>query len=482
MEPSAQTRRERAIIFSLAALSGLLLASLFAPVYAWPLGWAALLPLFWAVLASRDARQAALLGAVTGLIFYPLSLCWMVNVVNAAAIIFWAMFAAWLALHAALIRGLWGRLEKNGCAGALAWTAAAGITWAGIEYFRSEIWALPCPWLGLGYSQAGNAALYQTLSLWGVYGLSALLAAVSAALALASKRIKTPAVIMLCALLAAAMWGRHRLASFTPETGRQLKVALVQAERAPLAVLIKHSLAPAALTADLLLWPELSFLLPGDGDDGYLGLLRKQLKPSKAVAALGTGINTRREGKLRRENFILFMDGAKKNLGRYDKMHPVPFVEYGLPSYSKAATVDSALGRLGPQICYDLAFEDGTRKVTEQGAELLVSPTLDYLEWGNLQHTQHSDMSGARAVEAGLWLVRAASSGRSQIIDPLGRERASLANGLEGVLTGEAYLLDGGTFYSRRGWLFAPAALALTALAAALLLACARRRTGPEEK
>jgi len=120
--------------------------------------------------------------------------------------------------------------------------------------------------------------------------------------------------------------------------------------------------------------------------------------------------------------------------------------------------------------------------VTEQGAELLVSPTLDYLEWGNLQHTQHSDMSGARAVEAGLWLVRAASSGRSQIIDPLGRERASLANGLEGVLTGEAYLLDGGTFYSRRGWLFAPAALALTALAAALLLACARRRTGPEEK
>jgi apolipoprotein N-acyltransferase len=79
-------------------------------------------------------------------------------------------------------------------------------------------------------------------------------------------------------------------------------------------------------------------------------------------------------------------------------------------------------------------------------------------------------MSGARAVEAGLWLVRATSSGRSQIIDPLGTVRASMANGLEGVLTGKAYMLDGGTFYSRRGWLFAPIALALTLLAAALLL------------
>ena len=43
--------------------------------------------------------------------------------------------------------------------GARAWAALAGITWAGVEYFRSEIWVLPCPWLGLGYSQAGSPVL-----------------------------------------------------------------------------------------------------------------------------------------------------------------------------------------------------------------------------------------------------------------------------------------------------------------------------------
>jgi len=470
MEQTTLTRREQALKFSLAAVSGLMLASLFAPVYAWTLNSVALLPLFFAILRSSGPREAALLGAVTGLLFYPLSLCWMVNVVNIAAIIFWVIFAAWLAMHAALIRGLWTLLEKKGAAGALAWTAAAGITWAGIEYFRAEVWILPCPWLGLGYSQAGGPALYQTLSVWGVYGLSAFLASVSAGLALTEKRRKAPAIVMLCALLAAAAWGKHKQNSFNPESGHPLKVALVQAENAPLATLIKHSLAPEALDADLLVWPELSFYMPGDNTAGHLRLLEKKLKRSKAVAALGTGVKTMEAGRLRRENFMLFLDHAKKPLGRYDKMHPVPFVEAGLPGRRTAAALDTELGRLGPQICYDLAFEDGTRKVTERGAELLVSPTLDPMEWGTLQHVQHSDMSGARAVEAGLWLVRATSSGRSQIIDPLGAVRASMENGLEGVLTGKAYILDGGTFYTRRGWLFAPSALVFTILAALLLL------------
>ena len=146
----------------------------------------------------------------------------------------------------------------------------------------------------------------------------------------------------------------------------------------------------------------------------------------------------------------------------------------GLPARRTPAIIDTELGRLGPQICYDLAFEDGSRKVAQLGAQLLVSPTLDPMKWGVLQHEQHSDMSGARAVEAGLWLVRAASSGRSQIIDPLGFTRAELATGKEGVLTGTAYLRAGGTFYTRLGWLFAPLALAVTA--AALLFVLFKRK------
>ena len=477
--PHAGHRHGSAALYSLAALSGLLLTGAFAPLASWAVAWVALVPLFSAVLKSRGPRQAARLGAGAGLVFYTISLRWMPNAVYGVALIFWCIFSLWLAMHAALMRGLWTRLEKKGAAGALAWTAAAAVSWAGIEYFRSEVWLLPCPWLGLGYSQAGNPPLLQTLSVWGVYGLSAFIAAFSAALALLGRKIRVPAAVLVCALLAAALWGRHRLAVFSPEAGTPLKVALVQAESVPVSTLIRYSLAPEALDAGLLLWPENSVMLPGSKTAAYLRLLEKELKPSRAVVAIGVGINVTENGRLRRENFMLFLNSAKKPVGRYDKMHPVPQIEAGLPASRRAAAVNTELGKLGPQICYDLAFEDGTRKVTAQGARLLVSPTLDPREWGELQHTQHSDMSGARAVEAGLWLVRAASSGRSQIIDPLGAQRAALEKG-EGVLTGTAYLMDGGTFYTRLGWLFAPAALVFTILAAAWLLAGSypRRRGG----
>lgn len=454
----------------LAAVSGLLLASLFAPFYAWLLGPLALAPLLAAVLRSRGPREAAWLGFITGMFFYPLALRWMVNVLNASVLVFWPVFACWLALFTSLLRALWVRLEGRGNAGALAWTAAAGVFLAGIEYFRAEVWFLSCPWLVLGYSQAPNDALYQTLSVWGVYGLSAFLAAFAAALALASARkARLPALLMLALFAAAGYLGMLRYKNFPAEAGRPVKAALVQAERADLKKLLSLSLTPEARSADLLVWPENAFLVPGDDFRAYSDLITKGLKGSRAVAALGSGIkNFENLRNFRRENFMLFFDGGKV-IGRYDKMHPVPFVETGLKGRRRATVVPTRLGVLGPQICYDLAFENGSRQAAELGAEILVSPTLDPEEWGELQHIQHSDMSSARAVETGLWLVRAASSGRSQIIDPAGRVKAQLENWKTGTLTGIAYLAKGGTFYTRAGWLFAPLSLLLTAAAAFLL-------------
>jgi apolipoprotein N-acyltransferase len=150
-------------------------------------------------------------------------------------------------------------------------------------------------------------------------------------------------------------------------------------------------------------------------------------------------------------------------------MHRVQLVVGGLQKTRARGRGRTPLGLLGPQICYDLAFENGSRLMAEAGAEIIITPTLDPLEWTALQHTQHSDMTAARAVETGLWIIRAASSGRSQVVDSLGRERATLANGAEGVLTAQARLAAGGTFYTRYGWLLGPLALLFT-LAAGLPL------------
>ncbi|MDD2804062.1 MAG: hypothetical protein PHV33_00780 [Elusimicrobiales bacterium] len=458
--------------YALAALSGLLLAAGYAPFnYGW-LAWVALAPLFFAVTRAPGPKAAFGLGAAAGLVFYFVSLIWMAAVVHYLAVAFWVLFALWLALHAALLRALLTLAEKGGLTAgrALGWAAAAGLSWAGLEYFRSEIWWLECPWLGLGYSQTYAPVFFQSLSVWGVYGLSAFIAAANAAWALLPRRAWLPAALFIVFLSGLAGYGRHRLAAFPAEAGRPFKAALVQAERSDINKLVRLSLAPEAAGADLLVWPECSVMFPAADSPSYVSYLSKKLKPSKAETVIGVCVNADPARGVRRGNFTLHLGRDKKVIGVYNKMHPVQFVEAGLSKNKTPAPLATPLGRLAPQICYDLAFEDGARAMARQGAELLIIPTLDPLEWTLLQHRQHSDMSQARSAETGLWAVRAASSGESQVIDPLGRLRAALPGGAEGVLLAEARLASGGTAYTRFGWLLGPLALLFTLAAAAAAL------------
>ena len=272
-------------------------------------------------------------------------------------------------------------------------------------------------------------------------------------------------------LAAVCAWGAYRLDTGLAEEGRPVKVALVQAERSDINELAGLSLQREAASADLLVWPECSVMMPAEQQPSYVSLLSRKLKRSRAEAVIGVCVNEDRQRGIKRGNYTLILGRDKKVAGLYHKMHPVQFVETGLPSNKDPRPVVTPLGRLGPQICYDLAFEDGSRKMAEKGAELLITPTLDPIEWSLLQHEQHSDMSAARAVETGLWIVRAASSGESQVIDSFGRLRASLPGGEKGVLTAEARLDSGGTFYTGFGWLFAPLAFLFTLAAAALVIA-----------
>lgn len=473
----------------LAAVSGLLLAAAFPPFGLWPLAWVALVPLFWAVLECPNAKSAANLAGFTGLIFYGISLNWLVKIFGLVALPFWCIFSIWMALHAALLWWLKDRLSSASGEGLplpddskagrlrgfrtswyadLAWVCAAGILWTGLEYFRSEVWWLHCSWLCLGYSQVRNLAVLESASIWGVYGLSALIVAANAALVLLFKKTSwLPAGVVFGLLALASIWGSKRIVSFPTETGRPLTVALVQDESFNPDRLAEISLSSDAVKADLLVWPEYSFIVRSGQEEKYLKLLNKKLSGSRAVAVVGAVIFGEDLKKDRMQNFAWVISPAGKLLGRYDKMHPIPYVEKRLSPNPSPRPVETPLGKLGIQICYDLDFENGTRKMTTEGAEVLVVPNLDPAQWGQWQHRQHSDMSIIRAVESGLWVARAASSGYSQIIDPVGRVRASLPPGAEGVLQGTVWLASSSTFYSAWGWLFAPLCLAVTALALA---------------
>ena len=51
----------------------------------------------------------------------------------------------------------------------------------------------------------------------------------------------------------------------------------------------------------------------------------------------------------------------------------------------------------------------------------LVAPNHDSIRWGTIQHVHHELLFRLRAVENDRWIIRAASSGRSEVIDPHGR-------------------------------------------------------------
>jgi len=172
--------------------------------------------------------------------------------------------------------------------------------------------------------------------------------------------------------------------------------------------------------------------------------------------------------------------GSIGTLGRYDKHHLVPFGEYvpmkrllffvnkiteGIGDFSPGEGVKSLDMRVGntlrelvsfsPLICYEGIFPDQVRRFVKGGGDVLVNVTNDAWYGRSSAPYQHLSAAVFRAAENGVYMLRAANSGISAIIDPVGRIKASTALFDETFLTGHIYLQNEKTIYSRRGDLFA---------------------------
>ena len=126
--------------------------------------------------------------------------------------------------------------------------------------------------------------------------------------------------------------------------------------------------------------------------------------------------------------------------------------------------------RLGVSICYEAIFPDLLREFTVRGADLLVNITNDAWYGRTSAPHQHFAMAVFRAVENGKYLVRAANTGISAVVDPRGRVLEKTALFERRAIVREVPIVPGLTFYARRGDVFAwgclGGAVALTAVAA----------------
>ena len=121
-------------------------------------------------------------------------------------------------------------------------------------------------------------------------------------------------------------------------------------------------------------------------------------------------------------NTAVLMDRRGRLAGTYRKVH-LPREEWkkGVMPGREYPVFRTDFGIVAIQICYDWFFPEAAQLFALQGAEILFAPT-----WGNTLPDKDGCVDGestfrVRARDNGLYIVPSVYSGRSMVIDPMGR-------------------------------------------------------------
>jgi len=460
--------------------------------------WVALAPLLVALAEAPSPAHGFRLGYVTGAISSLGIVYWTSIVVvqfgglaQPIGIAVMVLLCLALALFPSVFGWTVARWRRTHGPAAL---LLAPVAWVATEILRAHT-LFNFSWCLLGYSQHANLPMIQIARYGAVYGVSFVVAAVSSTLAFVvverRRGPRTFAVLGTAAVVAVVwMHGEWRLGQTPAEVGR-LRVGLVQASIAQdekwdaahaWANVDRHlelTRRAAAQGARLVAWPESSLPFLFDAVPVVAAQLTDLVRQHGIYLLFG---NDDREGgpeDVRGKIWVgaKMLDPRGELVLRYHKIRLVPFGEY-VPIQSvltlggrfSAKLVqeagdftpgdDYALGPVDGHpvatfICYEAIFPDLVREFAARGAQLLVNITNDGWYGRTSAPYQHFAMAKFRAVENERYLVRAANTGISAVVDPRGRVVARTELFERTVLVHDVPLLAGTTFYSRRGDVFA---------------------------
>ena len=496
------------------------------PTDVWPVPFVTFPILVWLVDGAAAGRLGGVVAAATagwwfGFGYFLAGLYWVGNAFLVDAKIFgWLLpfaviglpagMAIYTALGLALARLIWTRGATRVLALAVALTVA--------EWLRGHLLS-GFPWNTYGYALVSPLWLAQGAALIGLWGLTFLAVAVYASPAVLaddradSKRPWLAPALSVLVIAALAAYGALRLAR-TPTTyveGVRLRIMqpnLQQDEKFNYAqkqqvmsrylALSDRATGPQSMgVRDVthLIWPESAFPFFLTREPDALAQIAALL-PKGTV--LITGAIRAPEGATgslvtRAYNSVYLIDHEGSVLPVYDKVHLVPFGEYlplqnflerlGLIQLTKVrggfipgdrrrpVSVPGAPSFL-PLVCYEIIFPGEAVPRGERPGWLL-NVTNDGWFGASAGPYQHFQQARIRAIEEGLPLVRAANTGISAVVDPLGRVLEALPLGTEGVLDASLPRPVSPTPYARLG--DGPAAL-LVALAMLLVFRGRTRR------
>lgn len=508
-------RLPKPIILILAAVSsGLLLSLLYAPFYYWPLGWICIVPFLWAVSAAKTRLAATFLGLTTGLVFRLTSIYWVTIVVMEHghlefhfAVVALLCLSTYLSLYPATIAFLLrGPLKRIG---PIAFFLAPFI-WVSGELILTHL-LTGFPWNLLGYSQISFLPAAQIADITGVYGVSFLLVAVNSAIAFAiikkprwNAAYLRPLAITGIILVFCLGYGIWKLVD-QGEEGEKFKVAVIQDDmenntrRAAhrdakaygelIAYYLDNTRKAARNRADVVVWPEGALLNidmnPPTGviEREITALVRKE----KTWLLLGSNDYFNGGAYLYNGAFSIAPDNEGETAGEYIKVHLTPFGEYVpyqevlgwvpqvVPEISDFAAGDEIKpiklrdGKVGVAICYEVIFPDLVRRFTANRATLLATISNDAWFGFSAANDQHFDHAVMRAIENRRYLVRAAATGVSGVIEPSGEVQLRTPIYERTVACGEVAMKKGLTVYAAVGDAFSYLCVLLTLLSLILL-------------
>ena len=481
--------------------------------------------------------QGAALGYASGFVWYLGNCYWVYETMNlygaiakpaAAGIL--VLFCLYLGLYHALFGALitvFRRAQPGGhrlgVQGAL---LLSPFAWAAVELARARITGFP--WDLLGIAQVDNALLTRLAPYLGAYGLSFAIAAVNALwlvrITLKKRRYTRPALTLACVVLVILYVFFLRRVRPPIHEGTQATATLLQEnlEVGAMAAnagppLTKNEMLetfsevslfppnggtcdgipelagtqcsgpdPAQQSAgpngtrylqqtDLLVWPEspAGFTV---SDPEFRSAISRLARAANAPVIVGsTGIDADRAVKRGYDlyNSADFIAPDGRVVGRYDKMHLVPFGEYtpykrlfffagsllqevGIFDPGKHRTVFNTGGHsIGTFICYESVFADEMRQYAQMGSDVLVNISDDGWYGDSSAAWEHLNMVRMRAIENHRWVLRSTNTGVTAAIDPYGRVVTSAPRHIRTSLRAGFNYEHDVTFYSARGDLFA---------------------------
>jgi apolipoprotein N-acyltransferase len=468
------------------------------------LAWIALVPLLVAIARRPSPGRALILGWATGTVFFYVTCYWLTySMIHYGGVP--AVLAYLLLIPGAVVIGIFPGIFASLMALAIRqWghmaLLLAPVFWPALEWTRLGVTGQL--WNAIGYSQAYQWMLITPANWGGVYAVSFIILAINAVVALLIMR-RTRWTVVASSLVALFVLLTIVLSANPPPEGDyssdvagvtivalqpNVPMKAIKSIEETKELIQRHlTLSTSALqsiadnrgAAKLVIWPESPMNFTYGSDHALQELVANFTKEHQTLLLFNSLERAPADGSY---NSALLINDSGRLISQYDKIRLMPFGEYvPLPQWLPGASLITGIVgeftpgnnytlmpvgeyRAGVFICIESAYPWIARRMTNEGADVLINISNDGYLGPTAVMRQHLANAIFRAVENGRPVVRVTNTGISAFIDEKGVVRDQTGAFQTDVRVWGFVPSGTRTFYVRHGDLFVQICAAVTLL------------------